>query len=787
MRMTVWTLCAAGALALAATSCDTFQGVKADNRSQTSRLPDFVQYARPICGTGTMPKVRMGDNNTYPGATVPFGMMQWSPDTENGLHIGGYGFADKRISDFSLVHISGAGSRYGENFAMMPIAGPEPSRPPVDRRAFARPFSHTNEIAKPGFYSVTFANGLKVELTATTRTGFGRFTWPAGKPETLMINAASDINGSSASGISLNPATREVRGWCVGGHFAQTHETRTIYFYAVFDRPFKSWSSWSGKALTRDTTNGAGAASGAFITFEAGRGGVLLSKVGMSWVSIDNAKANVEAENPVSAFSSDDFDKAVKAAGNNWNIWLNKIQVSGGTKDEMETFYSMFYHALLGPIVVSDANGQYLGYDGQIHTTANGRRQYGVFSGWDVYRSECQFLGMIAPREASDMAQSLLLDYQQGGAFPRWGVMTEDSGVMMGDPAAPMIADFYAFGATHFDARAALSGLVRAATDPSVYAPRTKTHEREALDDYLKLGYVPEHQNGGYGNVSMTLEYCSADFALSRLAAALGDESDSARLLRHAQNWKNHWNAADGYLEMRRRDGSWAPGFTNNVEVYDHEQAYVEGSAEQYLWMVPFNEKALADLMGGPEAASKRLDAFFTKLNAGDQGPNGWMAWLGNEPCLETPWIYDFWGQPWKTQKIVRRAMTELYSCGPTAYPGDDDVGEMSSWYLFSALGMYPELPGSDVLVLGSPLFPKTVIHLPGGDVAIIGNGAAKDAPYVQSLTMDGRAITKPWIRFAGISYGGTLVYNLDTAPNTSWGSAPQDAPPSFNGGKYGK
>ena len=289
-----------------------------------------------------------------------------------------------------------------------------------------------------------------------------------------------------------------------------------------------------------------------------------------------------------------------------------------------------------------------MGYDGQVHTTANHRVQYGVFSGWDIYRSECQLLAMVAPKEASDMAQSLLVDYQQGGAFPRWGVMTEDSGVMMGDPAAAMIADFYAFGATNFEAQAALRGLVRAATDPSVFSPRTKTHERDALNDYLKLGYVPNHQEGGYGNVSMTLEYCSADFALAQFAKVLGDESDATMLLQHAQNWTNLFNSKTGYIQMRRRDGSWALGFADNVWRYDGDQAYVEGTAAQYVWMVPFNYTGLAAMMGGRQAAIKRLDVFFTKLNGGFRSR---YAFLGNEPCLETPWIFDFLGQPVQNTK----------------------------------------------------------------------------------------------------------------------------------------
>jgi predicted alpha-1,2-mannosidase len=751
----------------------------AGNATPAAASSLLVQDAKPMCGTAD-------GANCFPGAVAPFGMVQWSPDTEAGRHTGGYAYADTRISDFSVDHISGTGCGWGENFAIMPILGTEPAFPPGQRVSFAASFSHSNEVAKPGYYAVTFDNGLKVELTTTTRSGFGRFTYPGHAAATMMIDAASDINASTArdinsstvSGIQINPATREISGWSFGGHFCGLTDMRMIYFYAVFDQPFAAWSTWSDDTLTKGVTNGAGIASGALVTFDTSKGRKVLTKVGISYVSVANAKANVEAENPVSAFSSEDFDKAVTSASDIWNSWLNKIQVSGGTTAELETFYSMLYHALLGPVMVSDANGEYMGYDGNVHTVADGRAQYGVFSGWDIYRSECQLLAMIAPKEASDMAQSLLVDYQQGGAFPRWGMITGDSGAMMGDAAAAMIADFYAFGATHFDAQAALAGLVRAATDPSVWAPRTQTHERDALPDYLKLGYVPEHQRGGYGNVSMTLEYASADFALSQFAQALGDETDSAMFLQHAQNWRNLFNPETGYLQMRRQDGTWAPDFKNNSDNYDHDTAYAEGTAAQYVWMVPFNLKGLATMMGGPNVAAKRLDTFFTELNAGTHSP---YAYMGNEVCLETPWIYCFLGQPYKAQQTVRRTMTELYSSTDVAYPGNDDVGEMSSWYIFAALGMYPELPGSDVLVLNSPLFPKAVLHLQTGNVTIIGNGAKTDAPYVQSLKVNGQPWNKPWIRLSDISNGGMMIYDLGSAANEKWGGDPASAPPSYN------
>ena len=749
--------------------------VQAAQRANSYPIKNLVQYANPMCGTG-------GNGETYPGAVAPFGMIQWSPDAGTRTIVGGYNYRCKSIWGFSLDHLSGAGCPYDENFAFMPILGAGLSAVPSSREAFAQPFSHSNEVARPGYYEVKLDNGIKVELTATTRSGFARITYPGTGPATMVVNASSNANGTFLSTIHLDPANRSVSGAAVGGHFCDYGgDLSTVYFYAAFSRPFKSYGTWGEGTLLKNDLNGNGRTAGAYLNFDMSGSRVVLVKVGLSYVSVTDARENLEAESPLSEFTSIAFDRAVSAASARWNRWLNRIQVTGGTKEEKRTFYSMLYHALLCPTVCSDVNGKYMGYDNNIHTARKGRLQYADFSGWDIYRSECQLLAMIAPKRAGDMAQSLLRDYQQGGAFPRWGVPNEDSGVMMGDPAAPIIAGIYAFGARDFDVRDAVAGLVRAATKPGVYAYRTQTVERNGLSDYLRLGYVPEHQKGGLGNVSMTLEYCTDDFAVSRLAEALGDRKVSSLLLKHAQNWKNLYNPQTGYIQMRRRDGSWAPGFVNDTDSYDHlgsNGVYVEGSAAQYTWMVPFNLKGLAEKMGGQEIAAARLDTFFTKLNAGVNSP---YAYLGNEPCLETPWIYCFLGEPYKTQQVVRMAITQLFSPNPIGYPGNDDLGEMSSWYIFGALGMYPELPGSDVLVLGSPLFKKAVLHLSGGAVVILGKDAANDAPYVQSMSLNGASWNKPWIRFSDIIDGGTVIYKLSKTPNKKWGSAPKDEPPSFN------
>ena len=742
---------------------------------------DLVSYVNPFCGTE-------GGGYLYPGASMPFGMIQWSPDTGPIKTPGGYNYSDTLIYGFSLTHLSGGGSYYGSDFDFIPLLTSNDIFPPVRTDSFPESFSHENEAARPGYYSVKLDNGIKVSLTVTKRTGFGKFVFPPSAEPTLVINAGSNVNGTSQASVCIDPPLRSISGSAAGGHFLGHPDVRTIYFYAVFSRPFYSFGAWSDSTNRRKHTSAQGMTAGAYVTFSrteherSRKDRVIFAKVGISYVSAANAKMNLESELR-SAFSCKAFQRTVSTASGIWNSWLNKIQVSGGTAADRKTFYTMMYHALLEPNVCSDANGEYMGYDGKLHTIGKDHAVYADFSGWDIYRSECQFLAMIAPKEAGDMAQSLLLDYEQGGTFPRWGVPGMDSGVMLGDPAAPMIADFYSFGARDFDVKAALAGLVRAATDTSVYAPRSGTYERNGLSGYLKYGYVPEYRGQPYlyyaiyASVSATLEYAIDDFAVAQLARVLGDGPDYHLLMKHSMNWTNLYNPETGYIQMKRRDGSWARDFADNVLKYDDAQAYDEGTASQYVWMVPFDLKGLAQKMGGLKITTARLDTFFTELNA---GMNSRYAYLGNEPCLGAPWIYDFLGEPYQTQQVVRKAITTLYSYRPDGYPGNDDLGEMSSWYIWGSLGMYPEIPGNDCLVLGSPLFPRIVLHLKNGNVTIIGNGAGNSAPYVQSLHVNGMKWDKPWIEFSDISQGGILTYDLGPFPNKVWGSLSTNAPPSY-------
>ena len=532
---------------------------------------------------------------------------------------------------------------------------------------------------------------------------------------------------------------------------------------------------WNGATLTASGTNTTGAKTGAYLSFNLPGGGVVLAHTALSYVSVANAQANLQAESPAASFTSAGFNAMTNAATTNWNGYLNKIQVTGGTVADRKTFYTMMYHALLAPSVVSDVSGQYRGFDSQAHTTS-GFTKYEYFSGWDVYRSECQFLAMMDPARASDMAKSLVQDALECGAMPRWSTPNGDSGVMMGDPATPFIAGMFAFGARNFDTNATLAAMVKAAVDPTTKA-LNGIYERDMERDYLNLGYVPAAPRGGYGPVSMNLEYASADFALARFAQAMGDTTNYTSAMNRAQNWRNHYNTNSGYLQMRDADAQWSSGFPTYAG-----KGYVEGTAYQYVWAVPFNISSLASFMGGPQIAVSRLDTFFTQINDHDTTGSHY-AYLGNEPCAQTPWIYSFLGQPYKASSIVRQAITQLYSTNTTGLPGNDDLGQMSSWYVFAALGMYPELPGDDVLVLNGPLFPQAVIHLTTGDVTITGTGAADNAPYIQSLTVNGQVANAPWIRFGSIANGGTLTYTMGTTPNTNWGSNPLLAPPSYMDG----
>ncbi len=746
--------------------------------------------------------------NTFPGPMLPFGMLQWSPEATRGKHDrtaapGGYRYDATRIRGFSLTHLSGTGCAGASgDVPFMPvtadIAAGSPAADADDSR-YASDFSHADEQAEAGYYKVALANGVEVQLTAAMHSGLAGFGFPAGKPANLLIRTSDSELGSSAADTQVDAATRQVSGSVTSGNFcgylskADRRSYYTLYFVAEFDQPFVQTGSWQDTQLHPGGTRASGGTgygdkgfppigkgSGVWLRFADGS--TVHARVGISYVSLANARANLAAEIPRHA----DLALLRRQARERWNKLLGGIRIEGGTPDQRSTFYTALYHVMMHPNVYSDANGEYRGFDQRIHRVAGTQQaQYANFSGWDIYRSHLQLVTWLQPKIGSDIAQSLFNQAAQNhGEWDRWTHNSGGTHVMSGDPAAPALADIAAFGGRDFDLHGAYASLAAAADRPTANDLSDEgcnvecVGQRPSLDQWLRLHYIAS-QSHAWGGAGETLEDASADFALSELAARASDTAAQQRYLARAGYWRNLYNPkatpTGGYLQNRNADGSW-PAFTP-----DTDDGFVEGSASVYLWMVPFDVQGLFDQLGGRERAIARLDAFFHQ-------PDGrWAltkagplhAELDNEPSVATPWLYDFAGQPWKTQQTVRQVLDTIWKNTPDGIPGNDDLGEMSSWYVWAALGLYPEIPGRAELVLGSPLFPHAVVHGSGGEVSIDAPGAPQQT-YVQALQLDGRPYAKPWLSPDVVAHGGKLEFTLGAKPAPSWGSAPADTPPSF-------
>lgn len=787
-------------------------------QSAISVTGDPAALVNPMIGT-------TNGGNDYPGATLPLGMVAWSPeeprnhprrqvqgvpgsmrdDLGRPAAPGGYEYSSTRISGFSLTHLMGTGcAGAGGDIPFMPYAGEITTSPAEDTAAeiYGSTFSHDHETAQAGYYKVELDNGVVAELTSTLRTGSGRFTYPQGKPAVMLVRTAYSETGSTDAHIRIDPKTRTISGSVTSGNFCGyigTVDRRnyyTLYFVAHFDTPFRSEGTWQDATVrptnleaSGGTTYGTkgfvppGKGSGGWVVLDTSKSASVGIRVGISYVSAQNAEANLRAENP----EGTPFELVREKAHSSWNEVLKRVQVEGGTQDEQIVFYTALYHTLMGENLYSDVDGSYLGMDGRVHKVAAPQNaQYSTFSGWDVYRSQLQLLTLLAPDIGGDVAQSLLNQANQnGGEWDRWTHNAGITHVMNGDPAAPAIADILAFGGKNFDAKDAYQSLITAATVPTAHdlskdgCEVACVGQRPSLDKWLSLHYIPVGANA-WGPAADTLEDATADFAVSELARRMGDDATRKQFLVRAQYWKNIFNPQatpeGGYIQNRNADGAW-PKFDPASD-----EGFVEGSAAQYLWMVPFNEKGLFTILGGTDKASQRLNAFFYNpdgsLAVTESG--GLHAELNNEPSIETPWLFDFLGQPWKTQEAVRKVLNTIWTNSPKGMPGNDDLGEMSSWYVWSAMGMYPEIPGRAELVLGSPLFSKILIHRPSGDILVRASGAATDSPYVQNVKVNGQVWTKTWLPQSFVEHGGTIEFELSASPNKSWGIEAEDAPPSF-------
>ena len=698
-----------------------------------------------------------GPIDTFPGADLPFGMVQFSPDTPARNAGGGYEYNDNHITGFSLTHLSGPGCSVFGDFSILPIAGAVPGDPTA-AKAF---FSHADEQSAPGWYAVSLGSpAVRAELSVTERTGIARFTFPATAQANLIVNASSNQAGVTASAVQTDGSS-EISGSASSGFFCGMPNRYNVYFVAQFDRPFRRANLWKS-----------GPAAAIVLNFDATRQRQVRMKIGISFVSVAGARTNLAADNrgwDVIAMR----DRATAV----WNNVLSRIAVGGGTAAQQRTFYTALYHSLLHPNVMDDVDGRYSGFDGNVHHVAPGHHEYANYSDWDIYRTEAPLLGLIAPSETSDMMQSLVDAYEQEGWLPRWPVLGGPSSVMGGDSVDPVIAGAYAFGARDFDTSTALQAMVKGATSLRPPPAQGWYYERWELNhDYLRRGYVANSYTTSVApapnGASETLEYALDDFAISRLAYALNRNVTWGTFESRATNWTTLFNTETGWIAPRDADGA----FMDTPLTENGQSGFQEGNAAQYTWMVPQDLRDLFAAMGGRSAAAAKLDAFFAQLNAGQDKP---FAWLGNEPSIGIPWAYLSAGEPWRAQAVLHEALTTLYGDTPDGIPGNDDLGTMSAWYVWCAIGLYPQEPAVRYLDIGAPLFDSVRVESPDGTTIDIRAPHVLGAYYVQRLRVDGRSEDRSWI---SLPYRERIALDvsLGSSPNERWASAIKAAPPSY-------
>ena len=724
-----------------------------------------VDHVDTLIGTGTGGET-VGEINNFPGASVPFGMVQYSPDTFGNY--AGYNYDNPRSTGFSMTHASVGCAAFGD-ISMLPTTTPIGSQP---WKAWERIAHDDTERGVPGYYTVRFpGTGVTAELTATTRTGVGRFRYPRnGRAAVFHVRSGASLAGNSRAAIQIREDNTTITGWATSGGFCSKTNTYTVYFAMKFSQPFTSYGSWDGYSVYPGARSAASPYSGGYVAFPAGS--VLEVRTAISYVGVDGALANLAAE------GGKGFDDVRAAAVSEWNATLSCIAVAGRNVGHLDTFYTSLYRTLLNPNTFNDADGRYIGFDGFIHTVPRGRTQYTNFSDWDTYRGLAALQGLLFPARASDMAQSLVNDAEQSGSFPRWALANSATGEMTGDSVVPLIADLYAFGGKDFDVKTALRYMVNAATTGGVGL--NGYVERPGIAAYLELGYAPETFGA---SASITLEWSVDDFAIARFAESLGDAATAAEFQNRAQYWQNLFNPTTRYISPRDATGFFqpGPGFVDSPLGFGQE-GFDEGNAEQYVWWVPHNVAGLVTALGGRTAVGDRLDRFTKELNAGPKEPH---LWAGNEPGFGVPWLYNYIGQPWKTEHTVDR-VRGLFGPTPDGEPGNDDLGALSSWYVWAALGLYPSTPATPILTVAAPLFDRVVIALPGGKfirMSAPGASGPHHPRYISGLSIDDQATDHTWIPESIIRSGGELKFSLAAYPNKVWGTAESSAPPSFGAG----
>ncbi len=584
------------------------------------------------------------------------------------------------------------------------------------------------------------------------------FGFPAdGKVHSLVVDLSRTMNRFGVKDAELKARGKVITGWVKSGGFCAKANDYRVYF-ALESEEMPARTCTFDALGVGDVEERTGSHIGGCMSFAAAVREVHV-RVGLSYVSADAAAANLRAE-------IGDWDIAkLRAKGTAvWNEALARAEVMGGTAAQRRVYYTALYHSLLHPSLFSDADGRYIGFDDKVHTLAAGRRQYANFSEWDIYRSQVQLVAMLFPDVASDIAQSLVNDGKEGGGLPRWPLANDDSEVMVGDPADIILAEIYDFGARNFDAKGALALMIRGADEPGVHARLYL--ERHELEDYLSNGYVAETSHSE-GSASMTLEYANADFAISRMAAEMGDATTAARMLERSGNWRKLFDAETRYIRPRGEDGKFLGGFTPGSG-----KGFVEGNSAQYTWMIPYDFAGVIKAIGGDAAANARLDDYFSQYGRWGGGP---YFLLSNEPSFSNPWIYNWTGEPWRTDEVVSKTLKDLFDDSPGGIPGNDDVGATSAWAVFAELGIYPAIPGVAGFTLNTPMFPEARLKIGGKTVRIVADGSGA---YVGGVSLGGKAVTNYWVSWGQFSSADIMTFHLTSERAVM----PLDRPPSFAG-----
>lgn len=741
-------------------------------------------YVNPFIGTGLY-------GHTYPGATVPFGMVQLSPDTdneENGISnpwCAGYQYGDNSIMGFSHTHFSGTGLSDLGDILIMPTMGElflEPGPKDDPTQGYRSSFSHEHEFASPGYYSVLLEDyGIQVELSATERVGIHKYTFRRGGNANIILDLVHSLfeNGENVLRAKINVVNDSlVTGYRQTSAWAKN---RYIYFAIEFSKAFASYGLvkyekrkfpffGAGESHERNSREISGRKIKAYFSYETSENEVILVKTGISGVDISGALKNLRAEIP-----GWDFKKVRKDARDKWREQLNKIVVEGDARKK-NIFYTCLYHSMLAPVTYMDVDGRYRGADMQIHQ-AEDFVNYTIFSLWDTFRTAHPLFTITQTERTGDMIRSMLEHrrYHHKELLPVWSFHANETNTMIAYHSVSVIADAYLKGIRGFDTAEALEAMKYS----------SQYEDYDGLGLYMKLGYVPIDKESEA--VSKTLEYAYDDWAIAMTAKAMGSKDEYEVYIKRAQNYRNVFDPETLFMRARNSDGTWKKPFDPQHMSYSGD--YTEGNAWQYSWFVPHDIAGLIELMGGRDFFADRLDSLFDVLKGKSHNLllddiSGFIGQYahGNEPGQHIPYLYNYAGKPWKSQERVSRIMNDLYDNNPFGLCGNDDCGQLSAWFVFSSLGFYPVCPGSGEYVFGTPYFKKAVLRLPDGKKFIIEAKelSAKNV-YIQSVTLNGNAYEDNFVRHEDIVNGGELIFHMGPKPNKKRGARPENAPYSMS------